>query len=287
MNAFHCNWTAPFFREKKNDSYFIEDFELLTTILSALKWRQHNGKIKMVTDKVGADYYKEIGLSGLWDLGIDDQLETWIPNQLDSNLFWAAGKIFALKYQLAPCVMIDTDFIVWKDIRQELAKEKLAVIHREPLLPDVYPSKEVFQMRGEYEYNSKWNWLEPACNTAFAYFGDEAFKQYYTEEAIRFMNHVDGGFDKLTYMVFAEQRMLALCAKEQQVEIHALMDLHTLHEQKQDTYTHIWGYKREIKKDFYTNEAFCKRCIRRIIDDFPEWEERLWSIPQLVKYLQQ
>ena len=46
ITAFHSNWTSPFFIQNNLNEYYIEDFEILTTILSALKWRQNNGSIK-------------------------------------------------------------------------------------------------------------------------------------------------------------------------------------------------------------------------------------------------
>ena len=50
IKAFHSNWTTPFFKMNPNKEYYIEDFEILTTIISALKWREKNGSINMVTD---------------------------------------------------------------------------------------------------------------------------------------------------------------------------------------------------------------------------------------------
>lgn len=58
MDAIHINWTKPF-RNRFNAPYEVEDFEILTTILSALKWREKNGNIKMVTDSVGAHIIKK------------------------------------------------------------------------------------------------------------------------------------------------------------------------------------------------------------------------------------
>lgn len=283
MNAFHCNWTRPYFREHPKE-YKIEDFELLTTILSALKWREHNGNIKMVTDAVGADYYRALGIADLWDLGIEEILEDVIPSTLNAELFWAAGKLYALQSQQAPCVMLDTDFIVWQNIQLQLEQSKVTVIHHEPLLEDVYPDASAFCVDKTYSFHPDWDWQELACNTAFAAFREEAFKQYYVEEAIRFMTHVTGGSNKITYMVFAEQRMLSLCAKERGISIQALMTLEQLHQSKQEMYTHIWGYKQELKRDGYIREVFCRRCIARIIEDFPEWEERLMTIPPLARY---
>ena len=49
-------------KDQKSENYYIEDFEILATILSALKWRENNGDIKMVTDERGAEYYKNLGI---------------------------------------------------------------------------------------------------------------------------------------------------------------------------------------------------------------------------------
>ena len=160
MDAIHINWTKPF-RNKFNAPYEIEDFEILTTILSALKWREKNGNIKMVTDSVGAQYYKKTGLDVIWN-----SVENILDNvDVNSNVFWAAGKIFALKEQNAPVAMIDTDFVVW----EKLDEEKLAdvsVIHFENLYPDVYPPIDFFHM-DNYEFDIDFDWNIKACNTAF------------------------------------------------------------------------------------------------------------------------
>ena len=48
MQAFHSNWTIPFFIRNPHIEYRIEPFELLTTALSALEWRRENGSIRMI-----------------------------------------------------------------------------------------------------------------------------------------------------------------------------------------------------------------------------------------------
>ena len=84
IEAFHSNWTAPFLRANPNKNYYIDDFEILTTIISALKWRENNGSIKMITDDIAADYYKKLGIDTIWDLGIDVSLNK-INNDIDSD----------------------------------------------------------------------------------------------------------------------------------------------------------------------------------------------------------
>ena len=82
IEAFHSNWTAPFFELNSHNEYYIEDFEILTTIISALKWREKNGAIRMITDEVGAEYYKNLGIDSIWDLGIDLSLNN-IKDDID------------------------------------------------------------------------------------------------------------------------------------------------------------------------------------------------------------
>ena len=140
IEAFHSNWIAPFFELNSHNEYYIEDFEILTTIISAFKWREKNGAIRMITDEVGAEYYKNLGIDSIWDLGIDLSLNN-IKDDIDRSLFWAAGKIYALKTQKEPCVMIDTDFIVWESIEEILKNQKICTIHKEKITNEVYPDK--------------------------------------------------------------------------------------------------------------------------------------------------
>ena len=183
IEAFHSNWTKPFFNANPHKEYYIEDFEILTTILSALKWREKNGSIKMITDKVGANYYKSIGLEDIWDLGIDVSLED-INDKIDSNIFWAAGKLYALKSQKSPCVMMDTDFIVWENLGDILNNTEVSVIHKEKIVKEVYPDKEYFKFKDGYYLDKEFDWTVLPSNTAFMYISNDEFKDYYTATAI-------------------------------------------------------------------------------------------------------
>lgn len=283
MRAFHSNWTKPFF-EKYKGEYYIEDFELLTTILSALKWQEFNGDIQMITDEVGAAYYRKIGLEKIWNLGINDSLEKNMPDNINPCTFWAAGKLYALKKQMAPCVMLDTDFIIWEPLEEVLLKHDVTVIHREVLQESVYPPKEKLKVHSSYYYPKEWNWTIDACNTAFACFNHEGFKDYYVKQALRFMHSVEEE-NWLTYMVFAEQRLLAMCAEEKKIDLFSLSTLEDLFESHQKQFTHIWGYKQAMRNDSQIRTRFCKRCVTRIKQDYPEIFPILHDIESLAAYL--
>lgn len=283
IEAFHSNWTTPFLKLNPHKEYYVEDFELLTTILSALKWREKNGSIRMITDEVGANYYRDLGLDSIWDLGIDVSLEK-VDNEIDSNLFWAAGKLYALKSQSAPCVMIDTDFIVWKSIKDELRKSEISIIHKEEIVKNIYPNKEYFKMKEGYYFDSEWDWSVLPSNTAFTYIANEKFKDYYVSSAINFMKNLQSGEDRIVNMVFAEQRLISMCAKRKDININEIMNLESLFNERQDLFTHTWGYKKEMKKDFNKRKDFCIRCINRIINDYPQYEEIIYNIEQFKYY---
>lgn len=281
--GFHSNFSKPFFIDNKDKKYFIEDFDILTTILSALKWRQHNGSIKMITDEISAEYYKYLNIEDIWDLGIEVKLNN-ISRKIDEEVFWAAGKIYALKSEKAPIAMIDTDFIVWDNIEDEIKDKDICVIHREDINEKVYPGRYFFHFNENYKLNSLYDWNEKPCNTAFLYIEDNDFKDYYTDEAINFMENVMYYKDRIRYMVFAEQRLLAMCAKYKGLKIKELMNLKTLSNEKQKLYTHVWGYKDLMKNNYELRKNFCVKCINRIIKDFPEYEGRIANMNELKEY---
>ncbi|MBE6048330.1 MAG: hypothetical protein E7213_08035 [Clostridium sp.] len=282
IDAFHSNWTAPFFALKKSEKYYIEDFEILTTMLSALEWQKNNGNIKMVTDEIGADFYRKIGIDSIWNLGIDDTLGKAMNKDINPTIFWAAGKIAALKKQQSPCIMMDTDFIVWKSLYNKL-NCSLAAIHREEL-SDVYPGKSAFKTKDNFNLDAKFDWTVKPFNTAFVYINDDEFLKFYTENSMKFMKNLIDSDDNLINMVFAEQRMFSMCAEKLNLEVKELMPLSELSKNRQDYFTHVWGLKDVMRRDKVKRKEFCKRCVNRLITDFPEYERNIAQVDVLKLY---
>lgn len=277
MNAIHINWTKPF-TNKTNRPYETEDFEILTTVLSALKWREKNGKITMITDTAGKDYYEKTGLCSIWD-----NVECLLDDiDVNADVFWAAGKIFALESQKAPIAMIDTDFIVWEKIDFDSLSD-LTVIHFEDLYPDVYPTKEHFKM-DNYIFDERFNWSLPACNTAFCVIKDNSFLHFYTQKSIEFMKKTSETTDRLTYMVFAEQRLINMCAEIFGIKAGAFSDLSNLFNSDNNMFTHTWGMKQQMRDNDRLRYDFCRRCINRIMHEYPFMYEILKQIDCLKRY---
>lgn len=284
MKAFVSNWTRPYAVRCPDRPYQMTDFDLLTTVLSALVWRRENGSIRMITDDTGAQYYRSLGLTDLWDGGIFTYLND-IPSTIDPCTFWAAGKLYALAATPAPCVMLDTDFIVWHSLSEHWHRP-LAVIHREALNPAIYPAPSAFVLAPSYHFPTNWNWHEPACNTALTYFGNDTLRKTYVGQAMDFMRAARGR-DGLIYMVFAEQRLLAMCAQACGVPIHAFSTEQDLFQGNQRDFTHIWGFKQAMQEQPVLHELFCQKCAARIRKDFPIYANICQTIPQLQPYFQQ
>lgn len=278
MHAIHSTWTKP--RTDAYGEFFIEDFDILTTILSALKWREKNGTITMVTDSTGFEYYKSRNLCGIWD-DITTELDK-VSDFVDPQKFWAAGKLFALKSAKTPVAVIDTDFIVWDKIAFDNLKD-ITVIHREELYSDVYPDIYHFRMKRGYVFNPDFDWNINPANTAFYVLKNEQLKNMYINEAVDFIKNTAGG-DNLTYMVFAEQRLLPMCANALSIEIAEFSDLERLFRDGERYFTHTWGMKQQMREDAALRHDFCLRCVRRIKEDFSEFVPILCKIPEIKEY---
>ncbi len=279
MKALHVNWTKP--RIYNTGSFFVEDFDILTTILSALKWREHNGEIKLITDSTGLEFYKSRGMCGIWD-EFDTSLDS-VPDSINPTVFWAAGKLFALANNPAPLAMLDTDFIVWDKLAFDNLDD-LAVIHSEDIYPDVYPDINCFKMKTDYIFDPELDWRMRPLNCAFYVIKNSDLKKAYTNEAIKFMENTAGD-DRLIYMVFAEQRLLSMCAKRMGIEATEISNLDRLFRDGERYFTHTWGMKQQMRENADLRADFCRRCIDRIRRDFPDYAEMLKGIDELKGYL--
>lgn len=276
MKALHSLWAEPMFSKQP---FYMEDFEILTMVLSALTWKKYNGQIKMVADEKAMQYLENLNLLSIYD---EKQYLT-IDEKINPKTFWSAGKLFALQNQTEPYVVIDTDFIVWKNI-DKLIDSDITVAHKESLKSAVYPDIDYFKMDNSYSFNKGADLTASPYNTAFLYIGDNIFKNYYISEAINFMRHCIEKENDVCSMVFAEQRMLGICASQWNMTVETLMNEDELDMQK--SFTHIWGYKEVLKKNNLKRYEFCCRCSKRIKNDYPEIMEVLSSIAQLTDYFE-
>ena len=241
MKGLHILSSRP-----SGESFHPAFFEVAAMALSALLWKKYNGDIILYTDKKGLNVIQEYGMKSLWD-SIDTQLCDSLPDSIDWSVFWAGAKIFVLLKESSPVVILDTDLFIWQNVDYLLEKHSLVTLHREDLI-DCYLPKNKLLIAEHYIYPDGLDWSVKPCNTAFAFFADDAFKGLYAQEAIRFMeNNQSGSNDRNSRMVFAEQRLLAMLAARERMEIGTLIDDPFSKDNK--VFTHLWGAKIVARKD--------------------------------------
>ncbi len=278
MDAFHT-WRT----RGDGSRCSLYDFELFTVLLSALEWRKHNGAVRLITDSKGAEYFARRGVADAWN-ETDTLLDGMDSLEINEDVFWAGAKLYALSRQDVPCVMMDLDFIVWKSVDFQQYGGDLAVIHREDLYPEVYPSGEFFRFKKGWKLPGWLNWSVAPCNGALVYFGSSEFVRSYTEFAFEFMQHADNQGDRLCYMVFAEQRWMAMCADHMSVPVHQFSSLPQLFDENQKYFTHVWGCKQNLRDNPSKAALFCCECAGRLQHDFPDFAEKLFRHNWAGKY---
>ncbi|MDO4191234.1 MAG: hypothetical protein Q4D14_06080 [Bacteroidales bacterium] len=238
--------------------------------------------MKLYTDHMAYDYYANYGVLDIWNEIDLDTIET-MPSDLPNDIFWAAGKLFALQHESAPVMMMDTDLIVWNPIEHLVKGKPFVGFHREDLI-ECYPEKQFLKLPPYYVFNPKWDWTVRPVNTALAWFGDEEFKNYYTSCAIHFMRgNVEHPVEMVSQMVTAEQRIVAMCAKEQNVPIDTFLDCPYCVDNAD--YTHLWGIKM-MAGHIKFNSLLCMSLLSRLKDEHPEYYQRLSLMERFQGYIE-
>lgn len=279
MNGFYSIWSKPFFNQKKEKKYYMQDFEKITLLLSAEEWKKVNGPVQMIADEQAIVFLEDMGLLPVFNAGVT-VME--VDERINPTVFWAAGKLEALKQITAPTAMIDLDLIVWQDMSAFFQGRDVCVIHEEPLREEIYPGKEFFRMKPEYQFDPALNWNVLPCNTALLYIKDMKLKDRYVEESQRFMLNCEEQKENLCHMVFAEQRLLPMCAAREGKFVTPFVPSMEKLDQQQ-AFTHIWGHKNVLRFNYAERERFCIRCLNRLKEDAPEayeiaakWED-MWE----------
>ena len=260
ITAFHVLWTKPITLSGKHFS--MNSAEILTMMVSALMWQKYNGSIKLYTDKCGLGFIRSMKLSALWDGGIDTELLENNNYPIDPEIFWAAGKLIAMEAQAGPCVMLDTDLIVTQPIRHLLDPTAITALHSEALHPEAYLHPSLLKKPTGYHFPADYNWNVLPSNTAFLYIKDESFKNFYLSESKRFMFHnMEKPAELVSQMVFAEQRLLSICAARQLLPIdYLLADPFSL---SNSCVIHLWGFKSLLRQNENVQAIYSKQLIEK------------------------
>lgn len=263
----HALWSKPYFYNNDKKEYFMPKYAIYTLILSALKWRENNGDMILYIDDIAYDYLKKYDIDKIYS----EIKVLRVDKDIKENIFWAAGKLHACYKEQEPVVLIDTDMIVWKNI-SHIKECDVVAMHTEEILKQVYPDNTYFNMKEGYEFDKDFDYRVLPVNTAILYIKDMEFKNYYLEKSFDFMLNTGNTTDTLKYMVFAEQRLLSMCAKQREKNIKCMIEFpHAIG--AQDTFTHLWGYKQILNENKEIKNRFEQRLKHRLLTDFQNYKD--------------
>lgn len=275
MNYYHVLWTRPLFSNGTAESQDIVlwDFELLTWLLSALQARQH-GPLRLITDSRGALATERAGFTGLYRQ-ISTALDA-VPRCLDPDVFWAGGKLFAYGAMETPWVCVDLDAVLWKPVESEA---RVMALHPEPKEWCWYRgNREEFAAFGFEE--QEWNWDLDPFNTGVLSFADPNAARYYVTTACNFAERYSREVcsnpatrPKGSHaMLFAEQRLLPMCAARYGVEVVSVTPSRpgaTCLPNNAEC-LHLWRSKLAYKVCEESRLALVNWAISHLLKHFPE-----------------
>jgi hypothetical protein len=274
--AFHVLWTKPVTANGKHFS--MNNAEVLTMVVSALMWQKHNGSIKLYTDNCGLEFIRSMELSALWNGGIDTELLENNDYPIDPEIFWAAGKLIALEAQACPCVMLDTDLIITRPVQHLLEHTAITALHSEALQPEIYLPPSLLKKPSGFNFPDDYNWNTLPSNTAFLYIRDKSFKNFYLNESKRFMfRNMEKPTEMVSQMVFAEQRLLSICADHHCLPISYLLS--NPFSLTNSSVIHLWGFKQLLRQNENVQTIYSKQLIEK-------FGEELSAYPLFIPYIE-
>jgi hypothetical protein len=281
MLTFHSIWTKPAIA-KGVDEITLWDFEWLTWLASILHAKRFS-QVVLVADARGKAFVERLGLAPFYDeiiLGLDD-----IPSTIDPEIFWAAGKLFAIPLlrksrKFAPydeaVTSLDWDCIPWN---YPETPHDIMCLNLESLQ---WPWYRDCKTKYEKFVPSAVNWNLPPANNGIFHFSNYDHMREYAKLSTEFMTRfsraaAEGNyFDLPRYvygdaMTFAEQQLFpsaALqCKKLVEPFVHVRADGFL---PANPFFTHLWTTKALYRAFPEARVHYTNQLIRHLRREFPE-----------------
>lgn len=214
MKIHYLNWRPNRVINSKDE--FL-DFNLLTMIVSSLKMQSYGHYTKLYGDIYTIHKLEQLHLTDVWNFLDGTSLDKTIDkNVYDTLSFFNIGKFAILNMEKAPCMLMDTDLILWKN-PHDLFRQKALFTHWEAIYPysKWYCSKDDLRLSAGYQLKPCWDFRLPATNTSILYFQNDSLKNYYCREALRFLkNNFISDESIHPELLFVEQRLFLMCLQE-------------------------------------------------------------------------
>lgn len=220
-NAFHTLWVKPG-KGKKRYSY-ESPANILVAVLSALKWKQLNGGIKLYTDKEGYNLFNKFNLLNIWNRGIDTSVVEKMSKEVDPR-FYALSSVYAYEYEPINSFILDIDCIVL-DTLIDLANESdILCTTRDSLkeLKDtVYRPKEDLNIPEGYKFEDGLDWEFDPFQSSVLLLKNTELREKYIQNAKEYTKGERKTVEEWD-MAYIDQRYPAMLANKMGLTINAL-----------------------------------------------------------------
>ena len=257
----HVYSLRPAHARGRGGSVPLDPVVACTLALGALHWRKHTGPMRLYADSEFAAFIHSLDLGWIYDAGIDTAVLNTMPDSIRYDTFWVAPKIFAYRAAALPAAFLDVDLVVWKAV-VNWAEFDVTFLHRE------------FTERADgtgYAVPSGYNrpaypWDGEEFNSGFFILNNDDIRKEFTTEATRFMTG-NPGDDPFNHACFAEQYLLAQCAKARSARTLSLLSAPPHDE---SVVTHLWGDKQKLREQPVRAWALVNRYTAALKRDFPD-----------------
>ena len=182
---------------------FYNKLDILLLLCSGFLWKKHHPKhtTTLYCDKLTLDLLKSINCLHIWD-----KIEILPENKfIEKSVFWASSKLERLRYVKGPSILMDHDFLVYKNLEKHLGSVPLFA-HDENG-EQYYPTSHDPFIKAVNKLISR---PKPyAINCCFTYFPDSTFANYYATRSLELMEKfTELNVPSSKYLIFAEQLLL-------------------------------------------------------------------------------
>jgi len=284
----HVNWTAPATAGRvrtgaeRDVTRLLPAFEVVTQIHSVRAWRRFHGEVDMYTDLLGLRWLEHWQLTDLYDKVNVDVLSGVDTDAFDPRVFHTLGKVFALLATDGPVTWLDTDLYLERPVAN-LRGEQFVVAHYEAVGNVIYPGREKLPDPNGV-VNRRWDFDQPATNTAIAYFGSEAHRAAFVRTALAYTagNNAPSALHGDVRQAFTEQRISAFEAVRLGVPIRPVVD--TVWDPTDRSWRggapdpafhHTWREKKRLAQNPQAASGYLRQQVGRLISRFPDEADRL------------
>ena len=189
----------------KNNHSFYSKLQIWMLVASVSLWRKYhpNHKTVFYCDTMSHEVLSNLGLLGMWD---EVRLLSY-PEKINREIFWSSPKTKIISETKIPLLVIDHDFLIFKNIDEHLKDEVL--YSYDERADNWYPPKaDAFNKR----LSNPIPWVaDLAANVSLFYLPDPKFAQKYGKQTLKNHEELTAMNDPLittNHMIMSEQFML-------------------------------------------------------------------------------